>query len=272
MNSGTESIDRPAPRKAALRGVTRQLLVAASALIMVAVNLAGGGGGGFNGSGSNDVYSAHPTAFTPAVYTFAVWAPIFIGALALAVYQALPSRRDDSRLDVLGLPLVIAYLLNAATVYTQLGLSNVVMFLLLGTLAWAFVLVARMGRQERTFFWFVRAPLAILFGWITAATILNTFQYLAAHNVAAFGTDGSVAAAASMLLAAGLAVFITVRYREAVYSLTVVWAAWGIAAAHSGVPSTVAAAAIGTLAVLAAIAYRFRTGRADHVQHLAAHQ
>jgi hypothetical protein len=241
-----------------LRGFPRQIVVAAAAIVMVAVNMLGGGG--FGGSGSNDVYSAFPTAFTPAVYTFAVWAPIFIGALAFTLYQALPSHRGDRRLDAIAIPLVIAYLLNAATVYTGLGLSNVVMVLLLATLAWAFVLVARMGAQGRTFFWLVRAPLSILFGWITAATILNGFQWLSSRGVAGFGPHGASAAALFILLAAAIGVFITVRFREAIYGLTLVWASWGIVAAHRHAGLIVAAAAVATVVLLAAIVWRFRDG------------
>ncbi|MEI6727661.1 MAG: ThiF family adenylyltransferase, partial [Actinomycetes bacterium] len=174
---------------AVLHGVARQIVLVLAAVAMVAVNMLGGGGG-FSGSGSNDVYSSFPTAFTPAVYTFAVWAPIFIGALAFAVYQALPSRRSDTRIDAVALPLVIAYLLNTATVYTRLGLSDIVTLMLLATLAWAFVIVAHLGRQDRRFFWFVRAPLAVFFGWITAATILNVFQWLSSKGISGFGPHG----------------------------------------------------------------------------------
>jgi hypothetical protein len=241
--------------------------VAAAAVVMVAVNMLGGGGG-FSGSGSNDVYSAFPTAFTPAVYTFAVWAPIFIGALAFALYQALPSHRGDRRLDAIAVPLVIAYLFNTATVYTGLGLSNIVMVLLLATLAWAFVLVAHMGAQGRAFFWLVRAPISILFAWITAATILNGFQWLSSSGVAGFGPHGATAAALFILLAAAIGVFITVRFREAVYGHTLVWASWGIVAAHRHSSVTVAAAAVATVVLLTAIVWRFRDrgARTFHTQ------
>ncbi len=241
-----------------LRGFPRQIAVAA-ATVMVAINMLGGGGG-FSGSGSNDVYSSFPTAFTPAVYTFAVWAPIFIGALAFALYQALPSHRGDRRLDTIAIPFVIAYPLNAATVYTGLGLSNIVMVLLLATLAWAFVLVAAMGPQGCAFFWLARAPLSVLFGWITAATILNGFQWPSSRGVAGFGPHGTTAAALFILLAAAIGVFITVRFREAIYGLTLVWASWGIVVAHRHTGLVVVAAVVATVVLLAAIVWRFRDG------------
>jgi hypothetical protein len=243
-----------------LHGIPRQLAIAVAVVLMVGANMFGGGGGGFNGSGSNDVYSADPTAFTPAVYTFLVWAPIFIGALAFAVYQALPSRRVDRRIDAAAVPLVIAYLLTASTAYTPLGLSNVVMVLLLASLAWAFVSVARLDPQAGAFFWYVHAPLAVFFGWITAATILNAFQWLSSKGVEAFGPNGSWAAALLILIAAAVGVAVTVRYRDAVYALTLVWASWGIVAAHTHAAVTIVAAAVATAVLLAVVVWRFRGG------------
>jgi len=244
---------------AVLHGIARQIVLVLAAVAMVAVNMLGGGGG-FSGSGSNDVYSSFPTAFTPAVYTFSVWAPIFIGALAFAAYQALPSHRSDTRIDAVALPLVIAYLLNTATVYTRLGLSDIVMLMLLASLAWAFVIVARVGRQDRRFFWFVRAPLAVLFGWITAATILNGFQWLSSKGISGFGPHGSTAAALFIVIAAAIGVFIAVRFREAVYPLTLVWASWGIVAAHPHARSILVAAAVATAALVAAVIWTYRGG------------
>jgi hypothetical protein len=252
--------DRDGRSVGLLHGIARQVAIVVAVALMVGANMFGGGGGGFNGSGSNDVYSAYPTAFTPAVYTFLVWAPIFIGALAFAVYQAVPSRRADRRLDAVGVPLVVAYLLTASTAYTPLGLSNIVMALLLASLAWAFVVVARLGRQDRAFFWYVRAPLAVFFGWITAATILNGFQWLSSKGVEAFGPNGSWAAALLILIAAAAGVAVTVRHSEAIYALTLVWASWGVVVAHPHAAATIAAAVVATVVLLAAVVWRFRDG------------
>src|SRR5690606_14819412 len=54
----------------------------------------------FNGQTSAEIANryADRTFFLPANYVFSVWGVIYIGMIAFAIFQALPSQRENPRL------------------------------------------------------------------------------------------------------------------------------------------------------------------------------
>lgn len=208
-----------------MRGLTRQIAVALSAAFMIVVSLFGEGNG-------NPIYDTFPTAISPAQYTFWVWAPIFIGSAALAVYQALPARRDDRRLDALGWPLVVAFISNGLTAYTAIGVSNIVIIVVLVALFFAFRVLMSLEAQDHAFFWFVHVPLVIFFAWITVATLVNTSQWLVSVGWSGLGIPVAVWSAILIGVATLLGLFVVLRHQEPAYGLVLIWAFWGIVVAH----------------------------------------
>ena len=71
----------------------------------------------FTPGGAADTYGLNPLV-TPAPYAFLIWAPIYLGLLALAVYQALPDQQDDPLLTELRPWLALTAVLNAIWLYS----------------------------------------------------------------------------------------------------------------------------------------------------------
>jgi hypothetical protein len=235
--------------------MVRQIAVAACLVVMLWTNLAGGGGSP-EGNREPGMYTAFPTAFSPAPYTFAVWAPIFLGCIALAVYQAMPAMRHDPRFGLLGWLVAAAFLLTALTAYTPIGVSNVVITALLAALVLAYRQAARAEPQTAAFVWCVRLPLAIFTAWCTVATILNACQWAVSQG----WPVGPVPAAALIGLAAAVGVAVVVQQREVAFGLVLMWAFWGIVAARPEASVVVGAAAAATLALVGAAAYAWWGG------------
>lgn len=235
--------------------MVRQIAVAACLVVMLWTNLAGGGG---NPEGDREpgMYTAFPTDFSPAPYTFTVWAPIFLGCIALAVYQALPALRHDPRFGLLGWLVAAAFLLTALTAYTPIGVSNVVITALLAALALAYRQAAGAEPQTAAFLWCVRLPLAIFTAWCTVATILNACQWAVSQG----WPVGQVPAAALIGIAAAVGVAVVVQQREVAFGLVLVWAFWGIVAARPEASAVVGAATVATLALVGAAAYAWWGG------------
>lgn len=242
----------------AMKGILRQAILVITALILIVTNLLGGGGGSLDGNGSNDMYSKFPTAFSPAPYTFAVWGPIFIGVLAFAIYQVLPSRRRDQRLDALGVPMASAFLACAATAYTTIGISNLVMLVLLASLIWAYLTVVRFEPIDCGFFWNVRVPISVFFAWITVATILNVSQWLVSIGFEGFGVAPELWSALLILLAAGIGFRISTTYRDVAFALVLIWAFWGIVVARPTAVPVLIAAVAGTFLLAGACVWMLR--------------
>jgi len=234
----------------------RQVAVAVALVVMLWSNLGGGGDGRDEANRSPEMYTAYPTAFSPAPYTFAVWAPIFLGCIALTVYQSLPAMRHDLRFQTLGWLVAVAFLLTAATAYTPIGISNAVITALVIALALAYVTAARAEPQSTGFAWCVRIPIALFLGWCTVATILNGCQFAVSRGFPV----GPVAAALLIGIAATAGVGAVLRWHELTFGLVLVWAFWGIVAAQPGASPILLAAAAGSVALLGAMAFALRGG------------
>ena len=188
----------------------------------------------------------------PADYAFAIWAPIYLGFLTFAVFQALPAQRLNPRFMRVRLWLATSSLLNAAwiAVFNNLlfGLSLVI---IVGMLVTALVMhrMLEIGKTkvyglERV----LRLPFSLYAGWLTAATILNAAGVLADNGWNGFGL-GYPAWGVIMLFVATLIGLITrFRWNDHVYGAVFVWAFVGIVVARSDVPAVAITA--GVLAVV----------------------
>ena len=194
----------------------------------------------------------------PAGYVFSIWGLIYIGLLAYAIFQSLPSQRENPRLRRIGWPFVISCAANIIWLllfhYNRFPLSMVAMLVLLAALIAIYV---RLGRNKTNIpageRWAVHVPFSIYLGWTTVATVAN-----ASHVLVDAGWNGEPLSALVWLIimyvvAFGLAALVALTRRDIAYLLVLVWAFAGIAVNYSDmaavVISSIAAALI--VAVLA---------------------
>ena len=186
---------------------------------------------------------------------------LFIGCAALAVYQAQPAQRNDSRFDMLAWPVILICFFNTLTRFIPVGLSIIIFASLLFSLAWAFLTVYHMGPQDKTFYWTTRTPLTIFFAWATVATVVNVGQVLSRLNWTGFGIAATTWIALLLIVATLIGIFVSVRYREAAYGMVFIWAFWGIVAAQDGAIAVITSAIVCTIALLLMIGWLFLSGR-----------
>ena len=93
--------------KGARGDVARQVAVVLGAIFQIAVPL-------FTGPAVGRVSGENPTLVVPADYAFVIWTPIFVLALIYAVYQALPSNRENPLLRRIGWFSALAYFSNGS--------------------------------------------------------------------------------------------------------------------------------------------------------------
>lgn len=181
----------------------------------------------------------------PAGYAFAIWGPIFLGMLAYAIYQTLPSQRLRPVHRAIGWPTAIALFATASWVLVaqddaRIWLSVVVLGIIVAGLAIAnrrlsaarATMTTRGERWTRRDDWLVRIPLAVFFGWVTAAVFANIAAALRESGMTAPGNETGITIA---LIAAALALAVAgLRFtRGSVwYAGTVAWALVAIAYAN----------------------------------------
>lgn len=173
------------------------------------------------------------TLITPAGFAFSIWGLLYFGSTAYAIYQLLPSQRDNPLTARLAMPAAGAFLGNALWAgYTQIfGLSVISALIILFTLA-NLLGILRIFAAERTFTRSERIvavlPLSALAGWLTAATIVNIAAALSFHGIEIPVPAPLVAAV--ILLVGGVIVSAAVvgTRGNPWYPLPFLWALWGI--------------------------------------------
>ncbi len=205
--------------------------------------------GEISGQFFSDVY------IIPADYAFVIWAPIYLGFLAFAVFQALPAQRLNPRFMRVRLWLAASALLNAAWIaaFNNLlfGLS---LLIIVGMLVTALVMhrmleigTTKVYGLERV----LRLPFSLYAGWLTAATILNTAGVLADRDWGGFGISYLAWGVVMLVVATGIGLLTRFRWNDPVYGGVFVWAFVGIVVARADVPAVAVTA--GVLAAVFAV-------------------
>ena len=234
-----------------LSGAMRQIAIVLLTATMLFTNLVVGTGSFSEGGAEGEiqtVYYLYQSAFTPAPFTFAVWAPIFLGCVLLAILQARPSERGNTALDRFALPYAAALIANALTPFAPIGWGLVVVAALLASLTAAYLTLTAGPERAR---WFYRVPVALFATWALVATALNATQVIVAWG----GEVGPLAAAALIAGVMSLGAWAIRATREAAILAVMAWAGIGIAAEQWDAAILVTAIAL-TTAASAAVAWR----------------
>ena len=188
-----------------------------------------------NGLNTGQISDMFHVYFVPAGYVFSIWGLIYIGLIAYAVFQALPSQKENPRLQATGWWVSLGGLANSVWIflwqYEKFPFTPIAMLTLLATLILTY-LNLRTGKTKVSSAetWAVRVPFSIYLGWITVATVANVSDVL---NFAKWNQFGLSAAAwmviilGAVLVIAGLMNFLR---RDVAYALVILWALAGIGA------------------------------------------
>ena len=222
------------------------------------------------------VSAENGTLVVPAGYAFSIWGLIFFLCLAYAAYGVLPANRKSPLLRRVGWYLGGAFFLNGLWEILfparQFLLAQVVIVAIFVCAAVAYLRIARWERGvlsagER---WLVALPLGLLFGWITAATLVS----FATTFVALGLLDGGIGEAilgAALLLTGGLIASAVLLAGEAAppqgylaYAAAVLWALVAVVAnQYDASVLTTVAALVAAVPVALAVAGKLlgRSGR-----------
>jgi TspO/MBR family len=194
-----------------------------------------------NGQTTGAISNRFQVYFVPAGYVFSIWGLIYLGLIAFAVFQALPSERSDRRLERVGYVFVLSCAANIAWLflwhYEQFVLTMVAMVILLLSLI-AIYLRLGIGRvqvseAER---WLVDVPFSIYLGWVTVATIANATSVLDYLKWDGWGLAPTTWAVVMLIAGTGIATAMSLTRGDVAYVLVILWAFAGIAAKQAGTP------------------------------------
>ncbi len=186
-----------------------------------------------NGLNTGKISDTFHVYFVPAGYVFAIWGLIYIGLLVYGIFQALPSQKDNPRLQAAGWWVVLGGFANSMWIFLWhyelfIGTLAVMLVLLASLIATYLCLGIGETKVSKSETWLVRVPFSIYLGWITVATIANASDVLDFIKWNQFGiSDGTwmLIILCAVVIIAGL---MSVYRRDIVYSAVILWALAGI--------------------------------------------
>jgi benzodiazapine receptor len=183
-----------------------------------------------NGMDTKEVSDLYPSLFTPAGITFSIWSVIYLFLLCFLVISWI--RKSDPVINELLPWFSVSCVLNTSWIlawhYLQPAMSVVIMVALLVVLTKIFVQLHREGFMRLTDRIFIQLPFTLYLAWICVATIANISALLVAIDWNGAFLDEEGWTVVMMVVAALLAVKITLSYREPFFALVVMWALLGI--------------------------------------------
>ena len=170
----------------------RVLVVILSAVVAVVGSVIGSGAlvGTPISQVADGALAADATAVAPGGPAFSIWTLIYLGFLALAIWQALPAHRTDPRQRRAGWWLAAAMVLNAAWIacvqFEQLWLSVLTILALLAVLVVVFDILTNTKPSSRAEAIVVDATAFVYLGWVCVAVVANIAAALAAAEIDPF--------------------------------------------------------------------------------------
>ena len=180
--------------------------------------------------GQDAVRAGAPSQVEPAAYAFAIWGPIYLLALAYAIWQLLPAGRRDpmtARIAPFALPLYLgsSVWLLAADEQLPLWLTMPILAAMACCAIAALWLSLRSETPTLSRVLFLTLPFGLYAGWTTCATFVNVAEVAPQYGFDRFGLDTPIYAAVSIAAATLAAGFVLIRARGAItYALPVAWA------------------------------------------------
>lgn len=170
--------------------------------------------------------TSHP--LVPAGTAFAIWGAIYLYALIAAIWACLPKNAHSPALQTVGWSLSGMYLVNSLwQIWVPLYGIDPVSFVMIATsLILGLTGLMRLKKLElsKTDTRWVWGPMALLTGWITAASFVNFTSALISWGQSPVDPRQVMTSAVFLLALIGFGGWITYRLRSVIYGLTLCWA------------------------------------------------
>ncbi len=255
----TSTAARPAASAAGPRDVTRQVVLAVSAVVALVGSFIGSGA--VVGTPVNELadgaLSAEGTLVAPDGPAFGIWSVIYLGLVVLAAWQLLPSRRADPRLRATGWWITASLLLNAVwlgvTQAELIGLSVGVIALLLIVLAVVFGRLADSRPTSRVEAVVLDGTMGLYLGWVSIATVANTASALVYADVPlSLAPEAWAVVVLAVAAVVGVAVAVRARGRLA-FAVALSWGLAWVAVGRSSGPDSSTLVAVSAVVAAAAV-------------------
>lgn len=217
-----------------MKDIARQIVVVLTFLMVVVVNLLANALP-LNGLTTAEISDRFQVYFVPAGYVFSIWGIIYLGLLALTIYQAWPSQRSNPSLRAIGWWLALVNLANISWLflwhYEQFVFTLAAMLVLLIALIAIYVRLGvgqtKVSPPEK---WLVHVPMSLYLGWVTVAAVANATAVLDYLGWGQWGLSDGTWMMLILAMVVGLTAMVNYFRKDLIYTAVILWALAGIGA------------------------------------------
>ena len=191
--------------------------------------------GFINNLSQKEISDKYPTLITPSSGTFSIWGVIYTLLLISLVYMIVKAKDDRTArtIEAGSLPFWVSSIANILWIvtfsYEWIGISTLLILLLVLSLA---VLNSRLKAPEGIGQKVNALAFGLYNGWLIVATVVNVAAFLVQVNWDGFGLGADTWALIILVVALLLTALIQLRLRNAVLTLPLAWAYYGIWQQH----------------------------------------
>lgn len=189
------------------------------------------------GLSTKELSDMHPTLFTPAGFTFAIWGLIYLMLIVFTTYLAWGLYKEDKESEKIiaqvGPWFIISCVVNMAWIMLWhlqfIGWSLLVMLVLWLVLFKLYTIVDKdwiEDSAETTFA--VCIPISIYLAWISVALIANSAIFLNYIGWDGFGISPIIWAMIMLGIVGLLGMFVLYKEADTPFVMVLCWALWGI--------------------------------------------
>ena len=183
------------------------------------------------------------TVLAPATPAFRIWSVIYVGLIAFAIWQALPSQRSRERQRAIGWLVALTAVLNGAWLlaaqFTNLPLTVVAIVALLVALSVLLVRTARFPRETRLDAVLIDGVTGLHLGWVALATVANTTAWLSRDLPASAGANAETWGVVVLVVVALIGIVLAWRSARITPALAMSWGLiWLAVGRLAGEPSS----------------------------------
>ncbi|OQA93739.1 MAG: hypothetical protein BWY24_00342 [Microgenomates group bacterium ADurb.Bin219] len=193
-----------------------------------------------NGIATGQVSDSYPNLFAPAGYTFSIWGIIYLFLAGYSLYQLglLEKVGKEALLEKVNKYFLLSSLANIAWIFSWHYLLMPLTVLLMLVILISLIKIADLLKKEKFSGkekLLIKTPFSLYFGWITVATIANITVFLVSLNWNGLGLSEIFWTTIILIVGCGIGIWRTLKDRNLIYNLVLIWAYWGIYNKHISV-------------------------------------
>lgn len=215
-----------------------------------------------NGITTGEVSDKYYSLFTPAGFTFLIWAVIYVSLailLGVLIWGVIRGRERPMKvISAIGWYFIASSVFNGIWIFTWHYEMILISFFVIFGLLVSLILLYRELKVSQFEEGAYLLPFSVYLGWVSVATIANLVTFTIAANWGQFGLPSELWFTLLLIAVVGLSAYMLFGQNDYLYGLVILWSLSGVSVArwnefgglsYTSVIAIIATAVVATLII-----------------------